>query len=122
MTTTFGIGKGCICRFSFLFFFFGYAVPCAQFSSTKHVTSTTCYPQWQNNRPALESSGERILEALKKGTTINANPGETPPLAPDVAKNCFKQLANSYEEEYGGFRDAPKFPTPGRLAENAADM
>lgn len=76
----------------------------------------TCYPQWQNNRSALESSGERILESLKKGTTVAANPEEGPPAAPDVAKRCFQQLANSYEEEYGGFRDAPKFPSPGRLS------
>lgn len=80
--------------------------------------SPTCYPQWQNNRSALESSGERILETLKKGTTLAANPGEGPPSAPDVAKRCFQQLANSYEEEYGGFRDAPKFPSPGRLSGN----
>ncbi|KAM3592167.1 uncharacterized protein V6R79_013914 [Siganus canaliculatus] len=71
--------------------------------------------QWKNNRPALESSGERILEALKKGTAISANPEESPPLAPDVANRCFQQLANSYEEEYGGFREAPKFPTPVNL-------
>lgn len=72
-------------------------------------------PQWQNNRPTLESSGDRILEALKKGTAVVATSGESPPLAPDVANRCFQQLAHSYEEEYGGFRDAPKFPTPGRL-------
>lgn len=71
--------------------------------------------QWQNNRPTLESSGDRILEALKKGTTLAANPGESPPPAPDVANRCFQQLAHSYEEEYGGFRDAPKFPTPVNL-------
>ncbi|KAM6897713.1 spermatogenesis-associated protein 20 [Xenentodon cancila] len=71
--------------------------------------------QWQNNRPALEASGERILEALKKGTTIAATPGESTPLAPDVANRCFQQLAHSYEEEYGGFRDAPKFPSPVNL-------
>ncbi|XP_071317937.1 spermatogenesis-associated protein 20 isoform X2 [Trachinotus anak] len=71
--------------------------------------------QWQNNRPALESTGERILEALKKGTTIAANPGESPPLATDVANRCFQQLVHSYEEEYGGFREAPKFPTPVNL-------
>uniref|UniRef100_A0A8C3AY47 Spermatosis associated 20 n=1 Tax=Cyclopterus lumpus TaxID=8103 RepID=A0A8C3AY47_CYCLU len=71
--------------------------------------------QWQNNRPALESSGERILEALKKGTAIAANPGEGPPPAPAVSSRCFQQLAHSYEEEYGGFRDAPKFPTPVNL-------
>ncbi|XP_034426695.1 spermatogenesis-associated protein 20 [Hippoglossus hippoglossus] len=71
--------------------------------------------QWRNNRPALESSGERILEALKKGTAVAANPGESPPLAPDAATRCFQQLAHSYEEEYGGFRDAPKFPKPVNL-------
>ncbi|XP_074475271.1 spermatogenesis-associated protein 20 isoform X1 [Sebastes fasciatus] len=76
---------------------------------------TRIMEQWKNNRPALESSGERILEALKKGTAVAANPGASPPLAPDVAKRCFQQLAHSYEEEYGGFRDSPKFPTPVNL-------
>uniref|UniRef100_A0A3Q3W3A1 Spermatogenesis-associated protein 20-like TRX domain-containing protein n=1 Tax=Mola mola TaxID=94237 RepID=A0A3Q3W3A1_MOLML len=71
--------------------------------------------QWQNDRPTLESSGERILEALKKRTSVAANPGESPPFAPDVAQRCFQQLAYSYEEEYGGFRDAPKFPSPVNL-------
>ncbi|KAG7491692.1 hypothetical protein MATL_G00006850 [Megalops atlanticus] len=71
--------------------------------------------QWHSNREALESSGERVIEALKKGSAIAANPGETPPPATDVALRCFHQLANSYEEEYGGFRDAPKFPTPVNL-------
>uniref|UniRef100_A0A3P9MUP8 Spermatosis associated 20 n=1 Tax=Poecilia reticulata TaxID=8081 RepID=A0A3P9MUP8_POERE len=71
--------------------------------------------QWQNNRATLESSGEKIIDALKKGTTITANPGESPPLAPDVANRCFQQLVHSYEEEYGGFKDAPKFPSPVNL-------
>ncbi|XP_049419416.1 spermatogenesis-associated protein 20 [Epinephelus fuscoguttatus] len=76
---------------------------------------TRIMEQWQNNRASLESSGERILDALKKGTAVAANPGESPPLAPDVANRCFQQLAHSYEEEYGGFREAPKFPTPVNL-------
>uniref|UniRef100_A0A8C9QWA2 Spermatosis associated 20 n=1 Tax=Scleropages formosus TaxID=113540 RepID=A0A8C9QWA2_SCLFO len=71
--------------------------------------------QWQNNRASLESSGQRVIEALKKGTAIAASPGVGPPLAPEVAHRCFQQLAHSYEEEYGGFRDAPKFPTPVNL-------
>lgn len=70
--------------------------------------------QWQGNREALESSGERALEALRKGTTIVANEGQTPPSGPDVANRCLQQLAHSYDEEYGGFRDAPKFPSPGK--------
>ncbi|KAJ7987832.1 hypothetical protein DPEC_G00330620 [Dallia pectoralis] len=68
--------------------------------------------QWQDNRDALESGGEKVLEALKKGTSISADPGETPPHAPDVANRCFAQLTHSYDEEYGGFRDSPKFPSP----------
>ncbi|XP_043109609.1 spermatogenesis-associated protein 20 [Puntigrus tetrazona] len=71
--------------------------------------------QWQSNRETLESSGERVLEALRKGTEISASPGETLPSGPDVASRCYQQLAHSYEEEYGGFREAPKFPSPVNL-------
>ncbi|XP_056111688.1 spermatogenesis-associated protein 20 [Rhinichthys klamathensis goyatoka] len=71
--------------------------------------------QWQSNRETLESSGEKVLEALRKGTAISASPGETLPFGPDVANRCYQQLAHSYEEEYGGFREAPKFPSPVNL-------
>ncbi|MCJ8738530.1 hypothetical protein PDJAM_G00036840 [Pangasius djambal] len=71
--------------------------------------------QWQNNREALESSGERVMDALRKATAISAHPEETLPPAVDVAHRCFQQLAHSYEEEYGGFNDTPKFPTPVNL-------
>ncbi|XP_048026428.1 spermatogenesis-associated protein 20 isoform X1 [Megalobrama amblycephala] len=71
--------------------------------------------QWQSNRETLESSGERVLEALRKGTEISASPGETLPFGPDVASRCYQQLLHSYEEEYGGFREAPKFPSPVNL-------
>lgn len=27
---------------------------------------------------------------------------------------CFQQLDEGYDEEYGGFAEAPKFPTPGQ--------
>lgn len=81
-----------------------------------HMLKTISFSsQWTNNRSALESNGNKILEALKKGTAIAADAGTSPPFAPDVTKRCFQQLANSYEEEYGGFRDSPKFPSPGKL-------
>lgn len=84
----------------------------------KPTQSIPVWSQWRNNRSALESNGNKILEALKKGTAIAADAGTTPPFAPDVAKRCFQQLAHSYEEEYGGFRDAPKFPSPGEMDRN----
>uniref|UniRef100_A0A8C4FEM2 Spermatogenesis associated 20 n=1 Tax=Dicentrarchus labrax TaxID=13489 RepID=A0A8C4FEM2_DICLA len=70
-------------------------------------------PRDHARRPGLKTVLTRIME--QKGTAVAANPGESPPLAPDVANRCFQQLAHSYEEEYGGFRDAPKFPTPVNL-------
>uniref|UniRef100_A0A673LKZ6 Spermatogenesis associated 20 n=1 Tax=Sinocyclocheilus rhinocerous TaxID=307959 RepID=A0A673LKZ6_9TELE len=73
------------------------------------------YKLWQSNGETLESSGERVLEALRKGKEISASPGETLPSGPDVANRCYQQLAHSYEEEYGGFREAPKFPSPVNL-------
>uniref|UniRef100_A0A671K9F7 Spermatogenesis associated 20 n=1 Tax=Sinocyclocheilus anshuiensis TaxID=1608454 RepID=A0A671K9F7_9TELE len=75
----------------------------------------TLYTKWRSNGETLESSGERVLEALRKGTEIFASPGETLPSGPDVANRCYQQLAHSYEEEYGGFREAPKFPSPVNL-------
>ncbi|KAF4085098.1 hypothetical protein AMELA_G00113460 [Ameiurus melas] len=71
--------------------------------------------QWQINREVLESSGQRVMDALQKATAISAHAEETLPSALDVAHRCFQQLAHSYEEEYGGFNDAPKFPTPVNL-------
>lgn len=54
------------------------------------------------------------MDALRKATAISAHSEETLPSAIDVAHRCFQQLAHSYEEEYGGFSNAPKFPTPGK--------
>ncbi|KAJ8399762.1 hypothetical protein AAFF_G00408670 [Aldrovandia affinis] len=71
--------------------------------------------QWKSNRASLENNGKRVIDVLKKGSAIAARPGETPPPATDVALRCFLQLANSYEEEYGGFSEAPKFPSPVNL-------
>lgn len=76
---------------------------------------TRIIEQWRNNKAALESSGERVIEALKKSSTIAAGAEDTPPDAIAVARRCFRQLSNTYEEEYGGFGERPKFPTPVNL-------
>uniref|UniRef100_A0A667YUT3 Spermatosis associated 20 n=1 Tax=Myripristis murdjan TaxID=586833 RepID=A0A667YUT3_9TELE len=78
-------------------------------------------PRDLGRRPGLKTVAIRIMEQVTRllsytwRTAVAANPGESPPLAPDVANRCFQQLTHSYEEEYGGFRDAPKFPTPVNL-------
>lgn len=39
---------------------------------------------------------------------------QLPPSAATTNSRCFQQLDESYDEEYGGFAEAPKFPTPGQ--------
>ncbi|KAK3529652.1 hypothetical protein QTP70_033717 [Hemibagrus guttatus] len=78
--------------------------------------------QWQNNREVLESSGERVMDALQKATAISAHSEQTLPAALNVSRRCFQQLAHSYEEEYGGFSDTPKFPTPGKQTLGGSEL
>ncbi|XP_058806111.1 spermatogenesis-associated protein 20 isoform X2 [Phymastichus coffea] len=56
-------------------------------------------------------SGSKILEVLKEAarskTQIENNP---PPI--DCASTCVKQLINGYDNKFGGFSGAPKFPQP----------
>uniref|UniRef100_A0A665XBJ0 Spermatogenesis associated 20 n=1 Tax=Echeneis naucrates TaxID=173247 RepID=A0A665XBJ0_ECHNA len=70
-------------------------------------------PRDHGGRLGLKTVLTRIMD--QKGITVTADTGESPPLATDVANRCFQQLAHSYVEEYGGFRHAPKFPTPVNL-------
>lgn len=39
---------------------------------------------------------------------------QLPPSTATTSSRCFQQLDGSYDEEYGGFAEAPKFPTPGQ--------
>lgn len=39
---------------------------------------------------------------------------QMPPTAATMSSRCFQQLDEGYDEEYGGFAEAPKFPTPGQ--------
>uniref|UniRef100_A0A8C7PZR9 Spermatogenesis associated 20 n=1 Tax=Oncorhynchus mykiss TaxID=8022 RepID=A0A8C7PZR9_ONCMY len=86
-------------------------------------------PKDSGRRPGLKTVLTRIMEQVITMSKLYLNSTntalykvqmcvysrETPPPAHDVANRCFVQLAHSYEEEYGGFRDAPKFPSPVNL-------
>ncbi|XP_078081451.1 spermatogenesis-associated protein 20 isoform X2 [Mustelus asterias] len=68
--------------------------------------------QWKRNRSELTERSNKILTALQKGVTMGANKESVTPPCPQVMERCFQQLAHSYEDEYGGFRESPKFPSP----------
>lgn len=40
--------------------------------------------------------------------------GKCPP-SPECIKACVLELSSSYDKEYGGFGNAPKFPQPGKI-------
>jgi uncharacterized protein YyaL (SSP411 family) len=56
-----------------------------------------------------------IVEALSDAATSVVTSGDVLPNADAVAKLCFQQLSSSYDEEFGGFSRAPKFPQPGPI-------
>ncbi|XP_043943287.1 spermatogenesis-associated protein 20 isoform X2 [Protopterus annectens] len=68
--------------------------------------------QWKHNKSAMVESSENILKVLQDAVVLGGK--ETNLVLPpcqEVTERCFDQLANSYDEEYGGFSVAPKFPT-----------
>lgn len=71
------------------------------------------YLQWGENREALEQQSSKIIEALKAAVKVKST-SDPSPLGSEVMEKCFKQLTDSFDNQYGGFGGAPKFPQPGR--------
>jgi uncharacterized protein YyaL (SSP411 family) len=68
---------------------------------------------WQYKRSEVLESGNRIVEYLQElaGTQ---SPEAVAPGA--IASLCYDQLLQSFDGEYGGFGNSPKFPRPVTLA------
>ncbi|XP_032900398.1 spermatogenesis-associated protein 20 [Amblyraja radiata] len=68
--------------------------------------------QWKRDRNGIIERSNKILTALQKGVAMSSGREGVPPSCPQVMETCFQQLTNSYDDEYGGFRESPKFPSP----------
>ena len=66
---------------------------------------------WSTQREQILQSAESLVESLEKGSSLE--PGDMPDRG--VIDNCFKELEKNFDEEWGGFFSAPKFPMPGIL-------
>lgn len=64
---------------------------------------------WQNDRTTLLDSAEHILRAAESGAPPSALPGEK------LITRALRQYASSFDDAYGGFGSAPKFPAPHNL-------
>lgn len=66
---------------------------------------------WQHNRAEILKSGNEIVKMLQgiRGAS------EDTTLSKDTLKKAYSQLEEGFDEKYGGFGTAPKFPTPHNL-------
>lgn len=66
---------------------------------------------WDENRDEIMNSGEEILKNLQQGSELPFGN------APDesLIHNAFEQMQQRFDKQYGGFGNAPKFPTPHNL-------
>lgn len=67
---------------------------------------------WQHHKDELVASGEKITEAVETSLFAHTE-GEA---SKDVIEKAYNYYAQSYDSRYGGFGQAPKFPTPHNLS------
>ncbi len=66
---------------------------------------------WKLKRPEIIQSSNEIIDAVKN-TSIERPSGE---LTDDILSLAFKEFQTRFDQQYGGFGTAPKFPTPHNL-------
>lgn len=76
--------------------------------------SAPALPQWKQNKNTLLENSQRVTTALLARSEISTGDRQLPPSAATMNSRCFQQLDEGYDEEYGGFAESPKFPTPGQ--------
>lgn len=63
---------------------------------------------WQQRQDEIQTSADQITDALHE--SVSRSPGED--LRPDTLRKTFEHFSQNFDEFYGGFGNAPKFPTP----------
>lgn len=67
--------------------------------------------QWETNREKIQEAGEMITKAVQPHFR-EENVGD---LGVETLREAYGALKRNFDPVYGGFRDAPKFPTPYNL-------
>ncbi|UCE84247.1 MAG: thioredoxin domain-containing protein [Deltaproteobacteria bacterium] len=66
---------------------------------------------WANDRSPLMDASEKITKAIQP----RPEKGSMAELGLDTLEKGYNQLARSFDQKWGGFSTAPKFPTPHNL-------
>lgn len=73
---------------------------------------STTEKRWTTDKDKFERAGESLLSALQREFAPNpAHPSD----ASSIVSRAYAQLAERFDSQYGGFGDAPKFPSPHQL-------
>ena len=65
---------------------------------------------WQGQRDKVEQSAKEITAHLKSTSTTSSAE-----LSEKIVQRTFRDLSHRFDEQKGGFSEAPKFPTPHNL-------
>ena len=66
---------------------------------------------WKKDEKDIRNTAGKITEELRGYATAGDKPADELPER-KVLRTAFDRLASSYDKEYGGFGEAPKFPRP----------
>lgn len=66
--------------------------------------------EWDGNREYLINSSNKILNAINEPENV-----QNEELKSDLIDSAFSQFKSNFDNDYGGFGNAPKFPTPHNL-------
>lgn len=79
---------------------------------------TAIHEKWENDRGALLESSDEILSFLKKESRAEdpgVRAGQENVLDARLPERAFAYYRRTFDEVYGGFGNAPKFPAPHNL-------
>ncbi len=67
---------------------------------------------WRNRRAEIEQNASTLVQAI--GASAETTPAdEVPPL--EIVNSTLQKIAGAFDPDWGGFGQAPKFPTPHHL-------
>ncbi|GAB7387628.1 thioredoxin domain-containing protein [Bacillaceae bacterium] len=77
------------------------------------------HERWAQDKEAVRKTAKRVTEAIRERATAKneqaeALGGETV-LSRETLHKAYAQYVDTFDPEYGGFGEAPKFPTPHHL-------
>jgi len=70
---------------------------------------------WTNQRQELLNSAETITEHLRAATNRIAMGGGRGEISPELPARAVERFRNSFDGQWGGFGEPPKFPSPTNL-------